>query len=587
MRIFLLLPCVLCATLLHGIFDGTCPRRDPPPGVLVLSPGSELVLTCKGHVMVDGVKVNIARDSSNNNRRWSSSSVAPTTTGNIMNDEHTTDSSVTEVYHIDPEAEVRTTRENRLTDTASSTTNMVQPTSAGGLLRGESHWEAEEVDGEGDYEEEEEEGGEEGSRVTRGIKSRPWWKWNGKTVGTSGNEWRKLTLERRGATLCLRSARETDSGRYTCHHRGRERFSLKVIVADPPESPRLSCYKKSPSSKIRCEWKPQRPVTGQTNCYLILNRRPLDTFLQFQCSYSSRLSRYWCALDHNEDELRKLHMAYLCVTSIAGNATSALLPFTPLNILKPDPPSNVIVAQVEGHETWMRVTWYFPTSWKPQDTYYELIYEVKYRPLESPIYHEQVARIKSQRYYKITDALPGVTYLIQLRAKEEYDGEWSDWSTPFNASSWTAQRISDDLMTTTFLESAEEGSAAEDDTPDVPGAVVGGMEVSHPALWISGSLLLLSVVLAAYMFRYKDRLMSKLHRVSVVVRSGDSSQPPPPTPVAPEGQALVTFMPLCYNDSPPSEAGEGEEENEEEQRMTDKIEAMHFNNTSYFLTQRE
>ncbi|AWO96592.1 putative otoancorin [Scophthalmus maximus] len=493
MRIFLLLPCVLCATLLHGIFDGTCPRRDPPPGVLVLSPGSELVLTCKGHVMVDGVKVNIARDSSNNNRRWSSSSVAPTTTGNIMNDEHTTDSS---------------------------------PTSAGGLLRGESHWEAEEVDGEGDYEEEEEEGGEEGSRVTRGIKSRPWWKWNGKTVGTRGNEWRKLTLERRGATLCLRSARETDSGRYTCHHRGRERFSLKVIVAYPPESPRLSCYKKSPSSKIRCEWKPQRPVTGQTNCYLILNRRPLDTFLQFQCSYSSRLSRYWCALDHNEDELRKLHMAYLCVTSIAGNATSALLPFTPLNILKPDPPSNVIVAQVEGHETWMRVTWYFPTSWKPQDTYYELIYEVKYRPLESPIYHEQVARIKSQRYYKITDALPGVTYLIQLRAKEEYDGEWSAWSTPFNASSWTAQRISDDLMTTTFLESAEEGSAAEDDTPDVPGAVVGGMEVSHPALWISGSLLLLSVVLAAYMFRYKDRLMSKLHRVSVVVRSEKSKHRP-------------------------------------------------------------
>uniref|UniRef100_A0A8D3EDF8 Interleukin 6 receptor n=1 Tax=Scophthalmus maximus TaxID=52904 RepID=A0A8D3EDF8_SCOMX len=547
----------------------------PPPGVLVLSPGSELVLTCKGHVMVDGVKVNIARDSSNNNRRWSSSSVAPTTTGNIMNDEHTTDSSVTEVYHIDPEAEVRTTRENRLTDTASSTTNMVQPTSAGGLLR------------EGDYEEEEEEGGEEGSRVTRGIKSRPWWKWNGKTVGTRGNEWRKLTLERRGATLCLRSARETDSGRYTCHHRGRERFSLKVIVADPPESPRLSCYKKSPSSKIRCEWKPQSNVP----LFLPPAPRPLDTFLQFQCSYSSRLSRYWCALDHNEDELRKLHMAYLCVTSIAGNATSALLPFTPLNILKPDPPSNVIVAQVEGHETWMRVTWYFPTSWKPQDTYYELIYEVKYRPLESPIYHEQVARIKSQRSYKITDALPGVTYLIQLRAKEEYDGEWSDWSTPFNASSWTAhtRTQSHPNMYTCMVVVVVRKDLSQCPTlfKVVPGAVVGGMEVSHPALWISGSLLLLSVVLAAYMFRYKDRLMSKLHRVSVVVRSGDSSQPPPPTPVAPEGQALVTFMPLCYNDSPPSEAGEGEEENEEEQRMTDKIEAMHFNNTSYFLTQRE
>lgn len=43
------------------------------------------------------------------------------------------------------------------------------------------------------------------------------------------------------------------------------------------------------------------------------------------------------------------------------------------------------------------------------------------------------------RSHTITDAMPGVQYLIQLRAKEEYDGQWSDWSTPVNARSWTGK----------------------------------------------------------------------------------------------------------------------------------------------------
>ncbi|XP_044216413.1 interleukin-6 receptor subunit alpha isoform X1 [Thunnus albacares] len=599
MRIFLPLLCILCATPVHNFLDGTCLRKEPPPGVLVLSSGTKLDLTCSGLVKVNGVKVSITRKSSNINRR--SSDATPVTANIITNTTVSvkSDASVNTGYHTHPaEAVVNTvTGENRrvgYTDTgytAYPTSQPVQPTSVSRVLTGESHREAEDMDDEGDYEEEEEEG-EEGSRVTRGIKSRPQWKWNGRTVGKGDRDWGEVTFERTGATLSMASVRPKDSGNYTCHHRGRDRFSLKVAVADPPETPSLSCYKKSPSSKIRCDWTPQMPVTKRLNCHLLLRKGPSETFLPLQCSYSSRC---WCALDHNEDELRTLHMAYLCVTNIAGNATSTVLTFTPLDILKPDPPSRVSVRQEEGEEKRMTVTWSLPTSWKRQDTYYELIYELKYQPYTSSFSHEQIQMIKGEHSYTtsytITDAMPGVKYLIQLRTKDEYDGQWSGWSTPVYASSWTAPvELSNDLTTTMQLpEEAEEGSGTND-IPTSDESVRSGEDdpvKMHHVLWISGSFVLLSVILAVYVFRHKERFMSKLHRLNIITQCGDSSQPQPSTPTSPEGQALMTFAPPHYREPRVSEGKEGEEENEEEHRVNGRIEAMHFNNSSYFLVQRE
>lgn len=65
---------------------------------------------------------------------------------------------------------------------------------------------------------------------------------------------------------------------------------------------------------------------------LSLSLSAKDPFVPFQCSFSSRTSRCFCVLDHNEDEIRILHFAYLCVTSIAGNTTSSLLGFTPMGV---------------------------------------------------------------------------------------------------------------------------------------------------------------------------------------------------------------------------------------------------------------
>lgn len=288
-------------------------------------------------------------------------------------------------------------------------------------------------------------------------------------------------------------------------------------------------------------------------------------------------------------------MAYLCVTTIAGNATSGLQHFRPLSILKPEPPSHVSVEQEVGQETRLKVTWGSPKSWKSQDSFYELIYEIKYKPRWSSFNNEQVKVIKEHRHYTISDIMPGVEYVIQLRAREEYDGQWSDWSLPVNASSWIAPSVSP--LITTMFPLYPEGSGADENLQDGNGdhyiidPVFRGTEVSYHTLWICGSFILLSVALAIYIFRHKDRLMPKLQ--SLGVDCGDPPQPQIFTPTAPERQDGNTFpRPLCKQPPPNNveeeEEDEGaEEEDEQEQWLNDRVEAQHFSNTTYFFIRVE
>ncbi|XP_047453992.1 interleukin-6 receptor subunit alpha [Mugil cephalus] len=599
MGIFLLLLCVFNVSSVRSIFDGACPRKEPLPGVLVLSPGSTLVLTCSGHVKVDGVKISLNRDNSNTNKRISSPAPTPTAQSIMSSSEGTTSSGNSSMKNNASEGYDSLSTEagatavpakNRslgFTDTGyTASPHLVQPTSSSRRLKRESDWEYDDMDFEGDYEDVE---GEEGNRVTRGIKSRPRWMWNKKTVGKGDRDWGKVTFGRNGAALTLASVRLTDSGKYACHHRGRERFAVKVVVADSPKTPSLFCYKRSPSSKIRCESSPQKTFIKHPSCYLGLNKRVTNsTFEHFACAYSFQHSRCWCALDFNDDDLRTLHVVYLCLTSIGGSATSGVLQFTPLGILKPDPPVNAIVRQEEGQPTKLKVTWSLPLSWKMEDGHYELIYEIKYRPSKSSFDHDQVSGlIIHRRSYTITDVIPGVEYMIKIRTKDEYDGDWSEWSTPVYGSSWRAPVTMIEDMTTTafeFPDIEDSGSG----TPCYSGTEADASEGSHNVHWVSGLFVLFLIIFSVYLFRHKDKFISKLHSHHGITKCGNlpqhppSTQTPPPAQTAPEEQALVTLAPpLCPEHLPNHE--EEDEENEEEQRTG----SLHFNNTSYFLVQRE
>ncbi|XP_055760785.1 uncharacterized protein LOC129838093 isoform X1 [Salvelinus fontinalis] len=429
------------------------------------------------------------------------------------------------------------------------------------------------MDSEDDYEEE-----EEGGRMVRGLRGRSQWRLNGRPL-IGG----VVVLGRRGATLTLPSLEVGDSGNYSCHRGGKLVSSLRVSVAVPPERPKLSCYKRSPSSKIRCDWTASQPVTPVPQCYLLLRKGLSGSFSRVNCSYSALLSRCWCAIGHQEKESREPHLAYLCVTNTAGNTTSPLLDFTPLDIIKPDPPSSVVVRGVEGQEKRLRVSWAVPHSWKERDRYHELLYELRYHTMP---HGTQIKGTTTARFYTIADALSGVQYLIQLRAKEEFDGHWSEWSTAVFANTWTAPvpTAFSDLspVMQDYTDYTDSGSGMTEETSVSESR--GDVEVWPHVLWVVASCVLLSItLLSAYLYRHRERFMSKLWRLSPVSSSPACPSPPVTAVPSQEGHALVNFDHPVYGEPVPQEEERKEEEEEEEEE--EKGEVIRFNNTSYFLVQ--
>uniref|UniRef100_A0A4W5MSJ6 Fibronectin type-III domain-containing protein n=1 Tax=Hucho hucho TaxID=62062 RepID=A0A4W5MSJ6_9TELE len=692
---------LLSALTVHCFLDGTCPRRDPPPGVLVLSPGSVLVLACSGQVKVNelevtvntaehtsttagngkytsvitgvhpttvstttdttsngttvsaikdgsdngttvsaikdgsdnGTTVSAIKDGSDNGTTvsaikdgsdngidtfstgkdtivltvtdtpvisWTDDTGTDSTEKTVIRNTHAGDHTPLTVREVNnrngknvedvTEEELKGGGEQRDTGRSLYTVNQpghtdtqklfpltgtsLQPTGDSGVGGADTEMPSDQwtdaMDSEDDYEEE-----EEGGRMVRGLRGRSQWRLNGRPLRGGEERGGGVVLGRRGSTLTLPSLTVGDSGNYSCHHGGKLVSSLRVSVAVPPERPKLSCYKRSPSSKIRCDWTASEPVTPVPQCYLLLRKGLSGSFSRVDCSYSALLSRCWCAIGHQDKENREPHLAYLCVTNTAGNTTSSLLDFTPLDIIKPHPPCSVVVRGVVGQERRLRVGWAVPHSWKDRDRYHELLYELRYHTMP---HGTQIKGTTTALSYTITDALPGVQYLIQLRAKEEFDGHWSDWSTAVYANTWTGNTHTRSVRQD-YADYTDSGSGMTEETrvSECPGDI----KVWPHVLLVVGSCVLLSITLLfSYLYRHRERFMSKLWRLSPVSSSPACPSPPVTAPPTQEGHALVNFDHPIYGEPVPQEEERKEEEEEEE-----KGEVIRFNNTSYFLVQ--
>ncbi|XP_026576608.1 ciliary neurotrophic factor receptor subunit alpha-like [Pseudonaja textilis] len=104
--------------------------------------------------------------------------------------------------------------------------------------------------------------------------------------------------------------------------------------------------------------------------------------------------------------------------------------------VKPDPPENVIAKPIPNNARRLLVTWQYPSSWPDPDSF-PLKFFLRYRPLI--IDQWQHVELSDGTSHIITDAYAGKEYIIQVAAKDNEIGTWSDWSVAVHATPWTEE----------------------------------------------------------------------------------------------------------------------------------------------------
>ncbi|XP_029115647.1 interleukin-6 receptor subunit alpha isoform X2 [Scleropages formosus] len=634
----LLLCALLGLVVARGSAEDLCPRREPGPNVKVLAPGSKVTLSCSGRVTVDGAEVALTAhgqaESDEGEHRGARNSVWSTSkegygvssTVAVKTREGTSMATVTDdlnhsTHHlmsVKPTAnmEDHTLSSEEGAETTANTSSVNQKIAETlGTAR----------------------------RMVRGLKQAVQWRRNGRPLRS--NEHRRDLLELGPLNL-------SNSGNYSCYKEERLSFSIKIVVwgedahtdsafftlyssdhlsnnqsrisvcdfvinvqllllmllmiiiiavvplftlplpclclsLDPSlslEKPSLSCYRKSPTSKIRCDWTASKPVVPVPQCHLILRKGVLGQYMKSPCMYSEFKDRCWCVLD--PDERMTSYLAFLCVSNIVGNVTSPGFDLNPRDVVKPDPPYNVTVREDKARENRLIVSWRKPITWKAD--YYQLVYQLRYSVLMNGEIKGAQQIVTKKLEHTIMDALSHTPYVLQVRAKEEFDiGQWSEWSTHLytptrrGPESSATNNPMDSFDTAMYNVWCSEGSGMAD-TENV-------MSVSErPQLdsqlllhvsWAVGACLLLTIiVLFAYIIRLKHRtrFMCKLPKLSRSSQSQAASPPSSPLPKE-EGNPLV-FPEL----SAPTQNTDNIFQEEEE-----RGEGIHLNNMGYFLAIKE
>ncbi|XP_045401157.1 interleukin-6 receptor subunit alpha isoform X2 [Lemur catta] len=256
------------------------------------------------------------------------------------------------------------------------------------------------------------------------------WVLRNPVVGSHNNTWAGV-----GRRLLLRSVQLSDSGNYTCYQAGHPAGSVHLLVDVPPEEPQVSCLRRSPLSRVVCDWRPRSPPSPTTKAVLLVKKfyySPVEEFL-VPCQYSQESQKFSCQLKVPEGD-NSFHIVSLCVASSVGSKSSRAHTFEGYGVLQPDPPANITVKAVAGRPRWLNVTWRDPYSWNT--SFYRLRFELRYRAERSKTF---TTRMMKDLQYQcvIHDAWIGMNHVVQLRAQEEFQqGSWSQWSPEVKGIPW-------------------------------------------------------------------------------------------------------------------------------------------------------
>ncbi|XP_060109546.1 interleukin-6 receptor subunit alpha [Heteronotia binoei] len=271
------------------------------------------------------------------------------------------------------------------------------------------------------------------------------WRFNGRNISSDCG---RLVLE--GPRLFLPSVYYNNSGLYTCHAGGRILRSVRLLVEEPPEVPDFTCFRRSFTKDILCEWKPSRQLCSRTKAKFWVGKGLMGgNHTEHQCRYYSKSQKFTCriAMTHYDEDITL--RVTMCVTNAAGTATSEQKYYRTSNLVKPDPPENVQVMPVEKAPRKLLVTWRYPSSWGSK--IYHLRFQLRYRADISQTYSEVELPLEMTSHV-IHDALQNLPHRVQVRAHEEFDyGTWSEWSRESTGTPWTEPPEAESETTTSDI----------------------------------------------------------------------------------------------------------------------------------------
>ncbi|XP_028649861.2 interleukin-6 receptor subunit alpha [Erpetoichthys calabaricus] len=410
----------------------------------------------------------------------------------------------------------------------------------------------------------------------RGNLSTTKWKLNGRPMKSNVQR----TVD--GDRVNIFSTRLNDSGSYSCFRDGSLVFTQNISVGVIPSTVSMTCYQKVPNNNIRCEWISQNKITPLPKCWLSVKKGMIGNITRYNCSYSTAKQKCFCILPHIEGD-HDFYMVSLCVSNSVGS-TSDQFSFHADKIVKPDPPINVSVQGVNKNTRHLYIQWSKPTSWKT--VFYQLIYEVRYKTKIQYSFIEH-SHIK-ERSLMVRDALPGFTYMVQVRARDEFNGNWSEWSQEVYGTTWTDPKI----LVKTPLPSTEykmDGSGMDEPSDNVQASVdTYATPSSSISLWIvAGSLLATLITFFLFLARFNKKLRAKLLKLI-----GSSASTLNPTirvitvDKAEYREIAVESPPTSPVDTQPAEDAALKVEEALDSSITESPGPIHVMNMGYFLVPR-
>ncbi|KAM6395145.1 interleukin-6 receptor subunit alpha [Rhynochetos jubatus] len=390
--------------------------------------------------------------------------------------------------------------------------------------------------------------------------------------GATGGGGRRLP---EGNMLLLRRLRYEDSGRYSCDVGGPPLRSLRLLVEEPPETPHVSCYRRSHDKDVLCEWPLRaKPSPGTRATLWVKQRFTVENATEQRCRYFSKARKFVCRVKvpPGADDTKALVVS-TCVSNGAGGSAGQDKIITLSSVLKPDPPLNVTVMALEKAPHRLRVNWSYPSSWDPR--FYWLRFRVRYRPEPARTFVE-VDQVTTT-WLDIHDAWGGTRHVVQVQAQEEFGhGTWSEWSQEAVGTPWTDPRdLTSEMGPFSSQLPMEDGTDGvtlppelfgEDAAADTDGAVVEAS--AHPvaspyaALVAGGSLILGIALFVGIVVRYRQMWQPGRQRGAKLGSEGQHVLVPlgPPSPPLSETPLLSS--------SPPS------------------LGALHVTNLDYFLSRQ-